>query len=127
MMMMMTYQDGIPMKGGGAGPCPLPSVVRHLVAVSGGASPTPSPASGRWAVNVAPYPSTLSMVSRPPWRSRMCLTSASPSLPSSTLISIPYRCSNGPDGLLLPWIAVWQFWHERPNVSTDRGPLVRPP
>ena len=39
----------------------------------------------------------------------------------------PYRCSNGPDGLLLPWIAVWQFWHERPNVSTDRGPWVRPP
>ena len=56
MMMMMTYQDGIPMKGGGAGPCPLPSVVRHLVAVSGGASPTPAPASGRRAVNVAPLP-----------------------------------------------------------------------
>jgi hypothetical protein len=38
-----------------------------------------APASGRCAVNVAPCPSTLSIVSRPPWRLRMCLTSASPS------------------------------------------------
>jgi hypothetical protein len=34
---------------------------------------------GRWAVKVAPCPSTLSIVSRPPWRLRMCLTSARPS------------------------------------------------
>src|SRR5437868_2416294 len=36
----------------------------------------PSYATGRCTVNVAPWPSVLSMVSRPPWRLRMCLTSA---------------------------------------------------
>src|SRR4029450_3531936 len=35
-------------------------------------------ARGRCTVNVAPCPGTLSIVRRPPWRLRMCLTNARP-------------------------------------------------
>jgi hypothetical protein len=52
-----------------------------------------------------------------------------PDPPFSGLIDFcgAYRCNKAPDGLLLPWIAVWQFWHERANDSTAFGPLNTDP